>query len=144
MHYPDCLSWYVSDTSQVITKHITRTNNEITKNKGASGLFQEMIQTWVTYELVKVIHIFGLGPACATHIREFAPNLYDYLFYLEDTNENKDFENKAKYVQEQLIKNTLHSRVFVKGRLVQKCESHDPSCCTFLVEATQGIFLPGQ
>jgi hypothetical protein len=101
MLYPDCLSWYISDTSQVIAKHVARINNKITRDKGAPELFQDMIQTWVTFELVKIIHIFGLSPTYASHIEAFAPDLYNYFFYIQDTSENKGFENKANNVQQQ-------------------------------------------
>ncbi len=108
------MSWHVSDTSHVIAKHIAKTNNEKTRDKGALGLFQDMIQTWVTFELVKVINIFGLSPAYASHIEAFAPDLYNYFFYIQDTSQNKGFENKANNVQQQLMKHSLHSNVFDK------------------------------
>ncbi len=51
----DCLSWYVSDASFIIAKYLAKGKDKSDKtDRGAPGIYQEMIQTWVTYELVKV------------------------------------------------------------------------------------------
>jgi hypothetical protein len=58
----DCLSWYVSDASFIIAKYLAKVKDKTAKDRGAPGIYQEMIQTWVTYELVKVVCIYGLNP----------------------------------------------------------------------------------
>ncbi len=59
----DCLSWYVSDASLIIAKYLAKSKDAIKKDRWSPGVYHEMIQTWVTYELIKVIYIFGLNPS---------------------------------------------------------------------------------
>jgi hypothetical protein len=57
----DCLSWYVSDASFIVAKYVAKEKDKSDKTgRGAPGMYQEMIQTLVTYKLVKVLYIYGL------------------------------------------------------------------------------------
>ncbi len=67
----DCLSWYISDASFIIAKYFAKEkkdNKDKTErvkdktDRGAPGIHHKTIQTWVTYELVKVLYIYGLNP----------------------------------------------------------------------------------
>ena len=54
----DCLSWYIKDVSFVLAHHLTKlplpTNDKKAKDRGKHVIYEEMIQTWVTHEVVKV------------------------------------------------------------------------------------------
>ncbi len=53
------LSWYVYDAGQVIATKIAK--KPLTGiDTGNSLVFQEVIHSWVGYELVKVLNVFGL------------------------------------------------------------------------------------
>jgi hypothetical protein len=57
------LSWYISDAAFIIANYLAK--NELKgkgRDRGKHGIYHEMIQTWVTYELVKVLHLYGLNP----------------------------------------------------------------------------------
>jgi hypothetical protein len=74
----DCFLWYVSDALFIIAKYLAKAKNAIKKDKGAPEVYHEMIQTWVTYELVKVIYIFGLNPEPNEFLSECTPEIRDY------------------------------------------------------------------
>ncbi len=59
IYFSGGLSWYVYDAAQIIaTKVAKKPFNG--PDRGDSLVFQEFIQSWVGYELVKVLNIFGL------------------------------------------------------------------------------------
>jgi hypothetical protein len=53
------LSWYVYDAGQVIATKISK-KPTTGIDRGDRLVFQEFIQSWVGYELVKVLNVFGL------------------------------------------------------------------------------------
>ncbi len=55
----------------------------VKRDKGAPGVYHEMIQTWVPYELVKVIYIFGLNPEPNKSLSECALEIREYIEYLK-------------------------------------------------------------
>jgi hypothetical protein len=71
-----------------------------------------MIQTWVTYEVVKVIFLYGLNPEPNTTIKEVAPQLQTYIQYIKDPNEST-YET-AETVHKSLFNKTLHSSYFLR------------------------------
>ncbi len=73
-----------------------------------------MIQTWVTYELVKVIYIFGLNPSPNDSLNNFAPEIDNYIAYLRTGDEDDKHMDDAKAIHELLMKHTLHIGVFHK------------------------------
>ena len=49
----DCLSWYISDASFVIATYLSKLDIE-GRDRGKHATYLEMIQTWVTYEVVNI------------------------------------------------------------------------------------------
>ncbi len=103
----DCFLWYVSDASFIIAKYLATVKDKTAKDRGAPGIYQEMIQTWFTYELVKVVYIYGLNPEPNDSIEIFAPNIDTYIHYLRF--QNKDLEDKARGIYELCHDLTLHT-----------------------------------
>ena len=68
-------------------------------------MFQEMIQTWVTYEVVKVIFLFGLNPELKTTIKEVAPQIQTYIQYIKDPEEST-YETGRNSAQKIIKQNT--------------------------------------
>jgi hypothetical protein len=61
------LLFYIYDTGYVITNSIARQPFGLGKaDRGQSLLFHKFIQSWVGYELVKVLVTFGLHPCIET------------------------------------------------------------------------------
>jgi hypothetical protein len=108
------LSWYVSDALLIIAKYLAKLKDAVKKDKGSPGVYHELIQTWVTYELVKVIYIFGLNPAPNECLNKFAPEIDNYIAYPRKGDEMEENRDNAKTIHEHLMRYTLHSRVFQK------------------------------
>jgi hypothetical protein len=108
------LSWYVSDASLIIAKYLAKLKDAVKKDRGSPGVYHEMIQTWVTYELVKVIYIFRLNPSPNDDLSNFAPEIDTYIAYLRTGDEDKDNKKYATTTHELLMRQTLHTGVFHK------------------------------
>ena len=55
--------------------------------------FQEIVQYWVAFDLVKILHRYGLKPAFNESLREWSPELYSLVMFLgkkDTTTEMKD------------------------------------------------------
>jgi hypothetical protein len=73
-----------------------------------------MIQTWVTYELFKVIYIFRLIPSPTESLSNFAPEIDTYIAYLRMDDEDNEHQDDATAIHELLMRQTLHTGVFHK------------------------------
>ncbi len=75
------LSWYVYDVGQIIATKIAK--KPLTGiDRGDSLVFQEFIQSWVGYELVKVLNVFGLQPNIRSDLEHWSPTLFATFSYL--------------------------------------------------------------
>jgi hypothetical protein len=115
----DCLSWYVSDASFITAKYLAKVKDKTEKDRGAPGIYHKMIQTWVTYELVKVMYLYCLNPELNDHIETYAPNIDTHIHHLRFLEE--DMEDKAREIHELLQDCTLHTGV-LKNALLQRCK----------------------
>ena len=93
-------------------KYLAKVKDKTANDRGAPGIYQEMIQTWVTYELVKVLYIYGLNPKPNDSIEIFAPVIETYIHYLRFWEE--DLEDEARVKHELFHDLTLHTGVFKK------------------------------
>ncbi len=68
-----------------MAKYITKVKEDVpaAKDRGGPGIYEEMIKTWVLYELVKVLYLFGLNPGIIDYCESAAPEIYQYLFDME-------------------------------------------------------------
>jgi hypothetical protein len=59
------LSWYALNIGHVLGDKITRRHDDPfrSRDQGSSLVYNELMQAWVTYELVQVLHIYGLTPS---------------------------------------------------------------------------------
>jgi hypothetical protein len=112
LYSPDCISWYIADTAYVISNSLARSKIKVEKDRGKHSTFQEMIQTWVTYDVVKVIFLYGLNPELNTSIKEVAPQIQTYIQYIKDPKEST-YET-AETVHKNLFNKTLHSSYFLR------------------------------
>jgi len=115
----DCLSWYIKDVSFVLAHHLTKlplpTNDKKAKDRGKHVIYEEMIQTWVTYEVVKVLYLYGLNPSPRTRLDKIAPEIEKYSLYSEYNEiDDEDDKEDMKDIHELLFKRTQHSGTFEK------------------------------
>jgi hypothetical protein len=78
-----------------------------------SLLFQEFMQSWVGYELVKLLHVFGLQPTLRKDINEWLEDLIDTFAYLSNKN-NEEYKENALRVWDILFDKTDHNIYFTK------------------------------
>ncbi len=96
------------------------------KDRGGPGIYEEMIKTWVLYELVKVLYLFGLNPGKSKSCKSAAPEIYHYLKDMEEGGANEDSVS---------LNNVLFNLTKHKSRF-----SHESKDCTFAnVSATTGL-----
>ncbi len=112
IYFAGGLSWYVHDAAHVIAKKIAKKPFHL-NDRGESLLFQEFIQSWVGYELVKVMNVFGLQPKIRTDLADWAPDLFATFTYLTNKTKN-EYKDKADKMVDKLFDRTKHSSFFSK------------------------------
>ncbi len=70
----------------------------------------EMIQTWITYEVVKVLFLYGLNPKPSDRIHDVAQEIGKYILHMTDPSDES--YASARKVQNTLFKKTHHLSVF--------------------------------
>ncbi len=105
----DALSFYIYDAGYVIANSIARQSFGTSKaDRGQSLLFHEFIQSWVGYELVKVLVMFGLQPITLnSSLKNWSKDLHDIFMYMRS--KNPDLKGRAEEILEVLFTKTLHS-----------------------------------
>jgi hypothetical protein len=80
----DDLLFHIYDAEYVIANSIARRPFGLGKaGRGQSFLFHESIQSWVGYELVKVLVVFGLQPTRLNNsLKEWSKDLHDIFSYI--------------------------------------------------------------
>jgi hypothetical protein len=119
-HSVDGLSWFVFDEAHIIATKIAKKHYE-GFDRGDSLGFQEFIQSWVGYELVKVLRVFGLQPQIRSDLANLSPELFATFTYLSDRINNKHRE-KATKTLDLLFDRTDHNSYFGKLNLGSKAK----------------------
>jgi hypothetical protein len=77
------------------------------------------MQSWVGYELVKVLVTFGLQPMnLSDSLKEWSPFLYDVFSYMQTR--KAELKNNATRILDVLFNDTLHSGHWSKVQLGTK------------------------
>ncbi len=106
------LSWYVYDAGQIIATKIAK--QPLTGiDRGDSLVFQEFIQSWVDYELVKVLNVFGLQPKIRSDLAHWSPTLFATFSYLSNRSD-KQHKRTAIKTLDLLFDKTEHNSYFNK------------------------------
>jgi hypothetical protein len=71
------------------------------------------MQSWVGYELIKVLHVFGLQPQVRKDINEWLEDLFKTFAYLSNKN-NEEYKENALRVFDILFNKTDHNSYFTK------------------------------
>ena len=69
-------------------------------DRGNSLVFQEFIQSWVGYELVKVLNVFGLQPNIRSDLADWSPDFFATFSYLSNRSDN---QHKRKAIQNDIL-----------------------------------------
>ena len=105
----DALLFYIYDAWYVIANSIARQPFGLGKaDRGQSLLFHELIQSWVGYELVKVLVTFGLQPThLNSSLKEWSQDLHDIFMYMQT--KKPELKGRATEILDVLFNNTVHS-----------------------------------
>jgi hypothetical protein len=86
IYFAGGLNGYVYDAAQVIASKIAKKPFDGI-DRGDSLVFQDFIQSWVGYKLVKVLNVFGLQPKIRSYLATWSPHLFAMFTY---KGENKE------------------------------------------------------
>ena len=92
----DAISWYHIDVGYIIGDQIARKKVRIKSDRGVPKLFQEIVQYWVAFDLVKILHRFGLKPAFNESLREWSPELYSLVMVLGKKDTSTEMKEQAE------------------------------------------------
>ena len=109
------LSWYALNVGRVVGDKLTRWHNDPCKkgDQGSSVVYNELMQAWVIYELVQVLHIYGLTPTVRSDLGNNSESLSKIASYLRDkTKLDNDSKGKVEKMIQKLFAETEHSAMF--------------------------------
>jgi hypothetical protein len=93
----DAISWYHIDVGYIIGDKITRKKVKlINSDRGVPKFFQEIVQHWVAFDLVKILHRYGLKPAFNESLREWSQELYSPVMVLSKTETTTEVKEQAE------------------------------------------------
>ena len=112
------LSWYVYDARQVIATKIAKKPSDGI-DRGDSLVFQEFIQSWVGFKLVKMLNVFDLQPKIRDDLEAWSSDLFATFTYLCNREASNDQHKKKAFKMLDLIfDKTEHNSYF--GMLLWK------------------------
>ena len=111
--FADGLSWYVYDAAQVIATKIAKKPFDGI-DRGDSLVFQDFIYSWVGYELVKVLNVFGLQPKIRSDLATWSTDLFATINYYLSNRSNDLHKDNATKTLDLLFDQTEHSSYFGK------------------------------
>ncbi len=93
----DAISWYHIDVGYIIGNKITRKKVKlINSDRGTPGVFKEIVQHWVAFDLVQIFHRYGLKPAFNKSLREWSQELYSLVMVLSKTKTTTEVKEQAE------------------------------------------------
>jgi hypothetical protein len=105
------LYWYIHNAANIISTKIEK-NNFSGTDHGEMRIFQQFIHSWLCYEMLKVLYVFGLQPQIRSDISDWSQELHTTF----DCFNNKQPEHKEMAMKEldTLFDNTKHNSYFNK------------------------------
>jgi hypothetical protein len=91
----DALLWYTYNAANIIsaTSNAKKVNYD---DRGAFNMFQKLMHSWVGYELVEVLFIFGLSPKNWEDLESWSLDLFNLFSYLATSNRTLHKKNMLK------------------------------------------------
>ena len=112
MELSDALSFYVYDAGSILATVIAKRPANLT-DKGQSLLFHELMHSWVSYEILKVLIIYGLQPTTVNEsLSKWSPDLYDVFTYI--TTRRHVHKANAERILGVLMQGEMHNGHFTK------------------------------
>ena len=140
------LSWYIHNAAFIVSNKIAKKPFCGGTDGGEFLIFRQFIHSWVCYELVKVLHVFGLQPKIRSDIAKWLPEIHKIFNYFADKN-NSECKGDATDVLDILLNKTNHMNYFGKcvfGSTKYIRQSNNPTLylvvLTWLHQLQQGFF----
>jgi len=109
----DALSFYVYDAGSILATTIAKRPANLI-DKGQSLLFHELMHSWVAYEILKVLTIYGLQPTTVNKsLSKWSPDLYDVFTYI--TTRKQNHKTNAERILGLLMQDKMHNGHFTKS-----------------------------
>ena len=109
----DALSFYVYDAGSILATTIAKRPANLI-DKGQSLLFHELMHSWVAYEILKVLTIYGLQPTTVNKsLSKWSPDLYDVFTYI--ITRKQIHKTNAERILGLLMQDKMHNGHFTKS-----------------------------
>ena len=104
----------IHDAAQILSTKIAMKKFEEGTDRGEMLIFQSFMHSWVCYECLKVLSVFGLQPTIRADIESWSPQLRDLLTFYSDKTKNVAYQSGASTAVDVLFDSTDHSSYFGK------------------------------
>jgi len=91
----DCISWFHLNASYVLGNKIAKNKDSSFNDLGKPQFFYEIVQNWVAFELVQVLHKYGLKPVFKTNLDEWSTDIHCVVQYLKKIPQHEDEKKRA-------------------------------------------------
>ena len=104
----------IHDAAHILSTKIATKKFEEGTDRGEMLIFQSFMHSWVCYECLKVLSVFGLQPTIRADIGSWSPQLRDLFTFYSDKTKNVDCQIGASKAVDLLFDSTDHSSYFGK------------------------------
>jgi len=104
----------IHDAAHILSTKIATKKFEEGTDRGEMLIFQSFMHSWVCYECLKVLSVFGLQPTIRADISSWSPQLRDLFTFYSDKTKNVDCQIGAAKAVDLLFDSTDHSSYFGK------------------------------
>jgi hypothetical protein len=108
---------YALDVGYIVGDKIMRWHDDPfrSRDRGSLLVYNELMHAWVTYELVQVLHIYGLAPSVRSNLKDASLVFFKIETFLRDrTNQDANDSKHAEAMIKRLFADTEHSAIFKK------------------------------
>jgi hypothetical protein len=112
----DCISWFHLNASYVLGNKIAKNRESQFNDLGKPQFFYEVVQSWVSFELVQVLQKFGLNPKFKTNLDRWSKDMHCVVQFMKKS-QQQDHEKKRAQVCIDILfqpKKTEHYGSFIR------------------------------
>ena len=112
----DCISWFHLNASYVLGNKIAKNRESQFNDLGKPQFFYEVVQSWVSFELVQVLQKFGLNPKFKSNLNTWSKDIHCVVQYMKKS-QQQDHEKKRAQVCIDILfqpKKTEHYGSFIR------------------------------
>jgi hypothetical protein len=112
----DCISWFHLNASYVLGNKIAKNRESQFNDLGKPQFFYEVVQSWVSFELVQVLQKFGLNPKFKSNLNRWSQDIHCVVQFMKKS-QQQDHEKKRAQVCIDILfqpKKTEHYGSFIR------------------------------